>query len=54
MEEELDLALRADLGHNSFMANMQANSLTKTEIQDLIDGVSGWMKPQSVPTPVGN
>jgi hypothetical protein len=29
MEEEFNVALKADLGHNSFIANMQAHSLTK-------------------------
>jgi hypothetical protein len=54
MEEEFNAALKADLGHNSFIANMQAHSLTKAEIKDLIDGVGDWIKPSSVPTPVGN
>lgn len=54
LEEEFNTALRADLGHNSFIANMQAHSLTKAEIGDLIDGVGGWVKPESVPTPMGS
>jgi hypothetical protein len=29
MEEQFNAALKADLGHNSFIANMQAHSLTK-------------------------
>lgn len=48
------MALKADLGHNSFIVNMQAHSLTKTQIQDLIAGVNGWMKPEGVPNPMGN
>jgi hypothetical protein len=53
LEEDFNAALKADLGHNNFIANMQAHSLTKAEISDLIDGVGSWVKPESVPTPIG-
>lgn len=53
MEEEFNDALSKDLGHNPFVANLQAHSVTKAEIEDLIDGVCSWSKPESVPTSMG-
>lgn len=35
------------------MANLEAHNLTKAEIKDLISGLSSWIKPESVPTPIG-
>jgi hypothetical protein len=44
-ESHFNDALRKDLGHNEFVANFEAHSITKAEIEDLLDGVSSWIKP---------
>ena len=36
------------------MSNFSAHSITKGEIQDLIDGISEWVKETPVKTPIGN
>jgi aldehyde dehydrogenase (NAD+) len=52
LESEFNEALKKDLGHNEFFCYFGAHALTKAEVQDLINGVSSWIKPQSVPSPL--
>ena len=51
-QKDFDEANKKDLGINPFMANFSAYSITKGEIQHLIDNLDTWIKPTNIETPV--
>ena len=53
MKPEIDQALNKDLGHNPFMCNFGAHSITISEIKDLRKNLNNWSKAEKVETPLG-
>ena len=51
-EQDFNEANKKDLGLNPFMANFSAYSITKGEIQHLIDNLDTWVKPTHIDTPI--
>ena len=52
LQKDFDEANKKDLGINPFMANFSAYSITKGEIQHLIDNLDTWVKPTPIDTPI--
>lgn len=53
MQDDFNTALKKDLGQSAYMATVCAHSMTIGEIQDNIDNLASWVKPEYRTTPIG-